>query len=169
MMLRRAASITSLAARRAAQRVRQGERIDLHAGLENSRRGRVGIGVAAAQHLGAGEMGHQADVSDGRRLAVAGIGRYARRARAYPRWRGCRRPANVRAITSASVVDMKLVLEILAHPRHDERMGIHRHDLGERAPPRVDAQSFEKTLNDKYEDTYLVVAADLARQRRQSC
>ena len=118
------------------QWMRADEGIKLHTRGENAPCHWVGLDIQPTQHFSAGEMGDEADIRDSHLITVA-IAPGARVAREHGLdsvARGCepmREPRVARRLRKP-----ELVLEILAHARHNEGMCIHGDHLGERAHPR---------------------------------
>src|SRR5688572_11268505 len=118
-----------------------GECIDLHALAVDTHGGRYGLGVAVEVRKRADYLRCDADVGDGRRVAMAELAGLALlREMAFDRFERAHRPVREPAVARGLVL-AHLFFQIIPHTRNDQWMAIRRSDQREaahaRAPTRV--------------------------------
>src|ERR1700730_11891891 len=115
------------------ERVRGGERLDLHAGVDNARERRMGLEVDA-EEAGPRGLAREADVADGRLLAAAeAAGHAVVRQMALDRVERFGDPV-ADPFQSRRLVELELVLEVSADARDPQRMGIAGGGPGDAGP-----------------------------------
>src|SRR2546425_9698008 len=111
-----------------------GEGIDLKARLRNS--GEVAKWRDVdAEEFGSGGLAGETDVCDRHLVAMAETTRFCHAEVNFERGQRLRMPMAAPR-HARGFVDLELVLQVLAHARHNERMRIAGYDLGETAHPR---------------------------------
>ena len=101
------------------------------AGVNDARHGRIGREVDLEQSC-ADRVARQADVGDGDRLAVAVAAGLPVAAQMRLQRRQRLAAPVPDPFEAGGLIELEFLLEVVAHPRHDERMGVAGDDLGER-------------------------------------
>src|SRR5258707_10820093 len=111
-----------------------GEGVDLKARLRDAGEVRKWRDVDA-EEFGSGVLTGETDVRDRHLVAMAETTCFFRAEVGFERGQRLRMPMAAPG-HARGLVDLEFVLQILAHARHNERMRIAGHDLGEAAHPR---------------------------------
>src|SRR5262249_20343745 len=92
-----------------------------------------------AEEFCSGGLTGKADIRDRHLVAMAEATRFLRAEVDFERGQRLRMPMAAPR-HAGRLVDLKFVLQVFAHARHNEGMGIARHNLGEAAHPRPAAR-----------------------------
>src|SRR5258706_2913946 len=121
------------------QGMRARERLDLHAIPVDAHHRRHPRNVALEVAGGADHLPREADVGDGRRVAVAELAGLALAQMAFDRLERLQAPVR-QPLVAGGFIDLQLFLHIVSYPGNDERMSIRRSDEGQSAHARPAAR-----------------------------
>src|SRR5882762_11201173 len=124
------------------ERMSAGEGVDLLARLRDSREVAKWRDVDA-EEFGSGGLAGETDIRDRHLVAMAETTCFFHAEVDFERGQRLRMPMAA-PCRACRLVDLKFVLQVLAHARHNERMRIAGHDLGEAAHPRPAARIFRQ-------------------------